>query len=138
MLAIYLHYLCTFGRRTCSIAHAAVQAWCRDTLVTTEVRYASPDYMYGWPAAPLRRGVSGLLQQAATQVLRDRPVGRAAVPGIPHLDRLVAPGAGPGALVGAQPLSRQGALVHRRRGPDLAQTLRHSSGALGRGRTCPA
>ncbi|HSH81689.1 MAG TPA: restriction endonuclease subunit S, partial [Herpetosiphonaceae bacterium] len=46
------HYLCTFEGRTCSIAHRAVQAWCRSTLATTEVRYASTDYMYGWPAAP--------------------------------------------------------------------------------------
>ena len=39
------HYLCTFERRTCSIAHRAVQAWCRSTLVTREVRYARPDYI---------------------------------------------------------------------------------------------
>src|SRR5688572_14314553 len=81
-----------FYRRTCSIAHRAVQAWCRDTPATTRMRYASTDYMYGWLVARLCRRLSPLLQQTATQVLRDRPVGPAALPGSENALRLAAPG----------------------------------------------
>src|SRR5919202_6679075 len=114
------HYLCTFTRMTCSIAHRAVQAWCRSTLVTMEVRYASPDYMYGWPAAPLRRGVPRLLQQAATQVIRDRPVGRAALSGSENALRLAASGRCASHPLRAQPFSRHGAMVDCRRSQDVA------------------
>src|SRR4028118_1239935 len=100
LVRIVDYYLCTFKRRTCSIAHRAVQAWCRSTLVATEVRYASTDYMYGWPTAPLHGGVPPLLQHTATQVLRDRPVGLAALPGSENTHRHTTPGRGPGHPVG--------------------------------------
>src|SRR3712207_8675573 len=87
--------------------------------------------MYGWPIARLRRRLSSLLQPAATQVLRDRPVGPAALPGGENALRLAPPGRGPGHPLRPQPLSRQGPLVDCRCREDVAPTLRHAGGPTG-------